>query len=212
MLGAPDFRLIYTQFPTNDHTTVTCVWEPDGVRRAEETVQLPDTYALCNVGRLMGNDADPRAYAANLIADITELLARRVVVRAQRLHWKWSARVVEADITRFLRKTVQQPPPGGRGLTTSCRMWNAAVSTGGNKGSREEPYGSFWIGGTSVRAHIFSGVMLGHEEKLIMPHLPGHHLDHICRRTLCVERTHLESVTQTENERRKLEARGGDQG
>lgn len=45
---------------------------------------------------------------------------------------------------------------------TNCWMWNGAVSVGGNKSSRKNPYGSFRIDRRTVwRAHRYAHNVLG---------------------------------------------------
>jgi hypothetical protein len=58
-------------------------------------------------------------------------------------------------------------------------------------------YGVFRIDGCTELAHrvayeLFEGVILG-----------GLHIDHLCRNTACVNPSHLEPVTQSENNRRQ---------
>lgn len=206
MKGIKDFLITERKWP-DGRETVTCEWSPNGVVRETETIDLPDveTLAACARARLGHYDLSTLARAvASERASIVEALARRVAQKAQRSHWSWSGRVLDKDEARFYEKTRLEEPPLWTGLMTPCRVWTAATSTGGNKGSRKEPYGSFRIAGSVVRAHIFAGVHFGVANKI--PHLPGMHLDHLCRNTLCVEWTHLESVTQEVNEERKRRA------
>jgi hypothetical protein len=97
----------------------------------------------------------------------------------------------QQDIIRFM-KYVDKLPCG-------CWFWTGARSRG--KGNRKW-YGSFGVGGRVVRAHRFACEVLGGRE---CP--PNHDRDHTCRFSLCVNPTHLEIVTKTENQRRRLLAR-----
>lgn len=134
---------------------------------------------------------------------LLENACEQAVRLTQQARWPWLARVTHGDVVRFLVKTRLAPGPEGLHLG-DCRMWTAGTSVGGNKNSDQLPYGSFWVGGTGVRAHLFSKLVLGAHH--FPPHLPDLHLDHLCRRPLCVAPQHLEPVTREENERRKLRA------
>ena len=92
------------------------------------------------------------------------------------------------DIERFMRY-VEKLPSG-------CWFWTGGRSRG--RGNRKW-YGSFSLGNRTVRAHRFSSEVLGGE---ICP--PGHHRDHLCRFSLCVNPKHIEVVTFEENQRRKV--------
>lgn len=68
-----------------------------------------------------------------------------------------------------------------------CWLWTGATDGDGR-------YGSFADGGKSWRAHRWAFVHLAGQT------IPdGKVLDHLCRRTLCVNPDHLEVVTQREN-------------
>jgi hypothetical protein len=85
-------------------------------------------------------------------------------------------------------------------LPCGCWFWTGARSRG--KGNRKW-YGSFWVPGVgTVRAHRYSSEALNGDE---CP--PGHHRDHTCEFSLCVNPDHVEVVTHAENERRKQERR-----
>lgn len=101
-------------------------------------------------------------------------------------------RATQADIERFMSYVVRLP--------SGCWFWIGGRSCG--KGNRL-PYGSFWLPehGT-VRAHRFSSEVLGGQ---VCP--PGHHRDHRCEFSLCVNFECIEIVTHAENERRKQERR-----
>jgi HNH endonuclease len=92
------------------------------------------------------------------------------------------------DVARFLSYAEKLP--------CGCWYWTGARSRGG--GNRKW-YGSFSVGGKVVRAHRFSSEVLAGDE---CP--PGHHRDHICCFSMCVNPAHLEVVTRQENQRRKL--------
>lgn len=207
MRGIPDFVLTYQTHADPERQSVTCDWKPNGVVRATETIQLPTPTTLMAMVRVkIGanyNLDDIRSVMLEEQNAIVEALAMRVALAAQHAHWRWSTRVTREDVARFRTKVTAEPAPKWAKLRTPCLIWTRGVSVGGNKGSRKEPYGSFWVAGATVRAHVFAGVAMGTANRI--PHLPGMHLDHLCNRTLCVESDHLESVTQTENEQRKLE-------
>lgn len=98
----------------------------------------------------------------------------------------------QADIDRFL-SYVDVLPNG-------CWFWAGARSRG--KGNKKW-YGSFHLSGHgTVRAHRFAAEVLGNSH---CP--PGHHRDHICHFSLCVNPDHIEIVTHCENEKRKQERR-----
>ena len=97
----------------------------------------------------------------------------------------------EADITRFIEKCELADGP----LETQCWIWIGGRSRGqGN----QKWYGTFWIGEKSVRAHKFSFVAIGRGTWV-----PGHHLDHLCNNSLCVNPKHLEMTTKEINQDRK---------
>lgn len=100
-------------------------------------------------------------------------------------------RATDADISRFMRYVVKLP--------NGCWFWIGGRSKG--KGNRM-PYGSFRVGGATVRAHRFSSEVLGGAE---CP--PGHHRDHVCVFSLCVNPAHIEVVTHDENQARKMARR-----
>jgi hypothetical protein len=100
-------------------------------------------------------------------------------------------RATTADVERFFRY-VEKLPNG-------CWFWTGARSRGrGNK----KWYGSFRVDGTAVRAHRFScDVVAGR----VCP--PGHHRDHTCEFSLCVNFDHIEIVTHEVNQERKMARR-----
>lgn len=92
------------------------------------------------------------------------------------------------DLERFF-KYVEKLPNG-------CWFWTGARSRG--KGNRKW-YGSFRLGKTTVRAHRFASEALsGHE----CP--PGHHRDHECCFSLCVNPSHIKVVTHAKNQELKV--------
>lgn len=94
----------------------------------------------------------------------------------------------EEDVGRFM-KLVDV-------LMNGCWFWTGARSRG--KGNRKW-YGSFHVRGHgTVRAHRFSSEALANQQ---CP--SGHHRDHTCGFSLCVNPAHIEVVTHEENERRK---------
>ena len=97
----------------------------------------------------------------------------------------------QADVERFM--TYVDVLPNG------CWYWTGARSRG--KGNRKW-YGSFKVGKTSVRAHRFACEAIGGKT---CP--PGHHRDHTCRFSMCVNPDHLEVVTREVNQQRKVERR-----
>lgn len=89
--------------------------------------------------------------------------------------WKGTA------IERFWRKCVYDP-------TTGCVVWIGARTSRG--------YGLFWGGERGHAAHRWLW------EHFNGPVPEGHQLDHLCRNTSCVNLTHVEPVTATENQLR----------
>lgn len=108
----------------------------------------------------------------------------------QRLMDKWTSRLTPIDpLDRFLSNIVVED----RGYITPCAVWTGRSNGGG--------YGVFSTGylkpHTSALAHVwFYEQCVGP----VPPETP--HLDHLCRTKLCVELTHLEPVTQAENNAR----------
>lgn len=70
-----------------------------------------------------------------------------------------------------------------------CALWCGWVSNDG--------YGHFWLNGKTRMAHRAAWILQVGE----IPE--GYELDHLCRNRRCIEVTHLELVTRTENEHRK---------
>lgn len=91
---------------------------------------------------------------------------------------------VKTSRERFLGKIAFNP-------FTGCVMWGGGTSMGGGK---NVPYGTFWNGKTSVRAHIwaYENIHGGIRQ-------PGHHVHHTCHNSVCVH--HLQLVTASENSR-----------
>lgn len=94
----------------------------------------------------------------------------------------------EKDVARFM-SYVDKLPCG-------CWYWTGARSRG--RGNRKW-YGSFSVGGRVVRAHRFASEVLAGDA---CP--PGHHRDHTCGFSMCVNPDCIEVVTAAENQRRKL--------
>lgn len=84
-------------------------------------------------------------------------------------------------------------------LPNGCHFWAGARSRG--KGNRKW-YGSFWYRGKMIRAHKFAHDHIGGK---VCP--PGHHRDHTCEFSLCVNEAHLEAVTHAVNQDRKVNGR-----
>lgn len=93
----------------------------------------------------------------------------------------------DKDIERFM-SYVDKLPCG-------CWFWTGARSRG--KGNKKW-YGSFRINGRTVRAHRFSCEVFKKEECL-----PGHHRDHRCKFSLCVNPDCIEIVTREVNQDRR---------
>lgn len=92
----------------------------------------------------------------------------------------------EKDIKRFMSKVDQLP--------NGCWYWMGARS----KGRGKKFYGSFYINGKVVRAHRFASEVFNGD---ICPE--GHHRDHKCNFSMCVNPDHIEVVTGAENQRRR---------
>lgn len=92
-----------------------------------------------------------------------------------------------SDIERFMR-LVDKLPCG-------CWYWLGARSRG--KGNRKW-YGSFRVGGQTVRAHRFALEAIGGQKIEA-----GQHRDHTCGFSMCVNPDHIEAVSPEENQRRK---------
>lgn len=83
-------------------------------------------------------------------------------------------------------------------LPNGCHFWTGGRSRG--KGNKKW-YGSFWFRGRTIRAHKFAADYIGK----LGPLPPGHHRDHVCNFSLCVNPAHLEHITHEENQRRKVQ-------
>lgn len=98
-------------------------------------------------------------------------------------------RISPSDVVRFEKKIER---------TTSCWLWKAS-----RIGSRVK-YGAFGIGREVYLAHRVAYWISRGEIT------DGLHVDHLCSNPLCVNPDHLETVTQTENNRRSyLRGRNG---
>lgn len=103
---------------------------------------------------------------------------------------------------RLLGKCVRLPAHEDQDV--GCLWWCGARSRGGERGSDKAWYGSLWIGPDkrdTVRAHVAVATAHGLITDFRVPFLMN--LDHTCRRSLCVEHSHLELVTREENQARK---------
>lgn len=98
-------------------------------------------------------------------------------------------KATQSDIDRFMRYVDKLP--------CGCWFWTGGRSRGGGN---KKWYGSFYLNGTTVRAHRFSSEVLGNQE---CP--PGHHRDHKCCFSMCVNPDCIEVVTHEENQKRKVE-------
>lgn len=96
-------------------------------------------------------------------------------------------KATQSDIERFMRYVDKLP--------NGCWYWCGARSRGG--GNRKW-YGSFSVGGNVVRAHRFASEVLAGDA---CP--SGHHRDHTCFFSMCVNPEHIEVVSHEENEARK---------
>lgn len=95
------------------------------------------------------------------------------------------------DVERFMRYVIV--------LQSGCWLWTGARSRGA--GNRLW-YGSFRVGHRTVRAHRFASEVLGRQH---CP--PGHHRDHKCELSLCVNPDCIEVVEKSVNQERKVERR-----
>lgn len=82
-------------------------------------------------------------------------------------------------------------------LPNGCWYWTGARSRG--KGNKKW-YGSFWFRGKMIRAHRFA-----HDHLKGEPCPPGHHRDHSCCFSMCVNPDHVDCVTHAENQQLKME-------
>ena len=82
-------------------------------------------------------------------------------------------------------------------LPCGCRFWTGARSKGGGH-KKQKWYGTFWWRGKSWRAHMWSHDKLG--KKFFKP---GHHRDHSCVFSMCVNPDHIDAVPPLENEKLK---------
>ncbi|MDJ0921067.1 MAG: hypothetical protein QNI84_08055 [Henriciella sp.] len=97
------------------------------------------------------------------------------------------AQATQADVDRFMKKVKKLP--------NGCWFWTGGRSRGqGNS----LPYGTFSLQGRGVRAHVFAAEVIG---KKVCP--PGHHRDHTCEFSLCVNPDHIEIVPASENLKRR---------
>lgn len=97
------------------------------------------------------------------------------------------------DVERFMRYVDKLP--------CGCWFWTGARSRGGGN---KKWYGSFRLGGRTVRASRFSCDVVASPPK---PCPPGHHRDHLCCFSLCVNPDCFEVVTREVNQSRKMARR-----
>jgi hypothetical protein len=99
-------------------------------------------------------------------------------------------RFTERQVIRAFWKRVNKngPLPLDRPELGRCWLWMTGIKGDG--------YGAFTANGKSLLAHRFSYTIL------IGPIPDGLELDHLCRRTGCVNPSHLEPVTSLENTQR----------
>jgi hypothetical protein len=95
---------------------------------------------------------------------------------------------------RFAEKVTPATDLSPNGMA-GCIVWTG--STNGKKG-----YGNLRNPGASRYTHIIAWHLADRE-----PIPVGYELDHLCRRTLCVNVDHLEPVTSAENTRRGVRTR-----
>ena len=89
-------------------------------------------------------------------------------------------------------------------LPNGCWFWQGARSRGGAKSAghrKRKWYGSFHFRGTTIRAHKFACDYIGKLKPLPL----GHHRDHTCVFSMCVNPAHLDQVPLEVNQERKLE-------
>lgn len=98
------------------------------------------------------------------------------------------------------------------GAEGACRIWDGARSKGGKRPSSGF-YGSVRVPGVKgggVRAHVAAAWVAG---LIVAPRLPaGLHIDHLCRRSLCINPDHFEIVPAAENIRRRWRRAPADSG
>lgn len=94
------------------------------------------------------------------------------------------------DVERFL--TFIDVLPNG------CWFWTGGRSRGEGK---LKWYGTFWVGGKSIRAHRFACEALDNREPL----QKGDHRDHTCMFSLCVNPYHIVYVSSKTNVENKTQ-------
>lgn len=82
-----------------------------------------------------------------------------------------------------------------QGAESGCWLWTASIGPDGYGRMYDAPRGKF------VLAHRFSVGLVEHLHDDL-------EVDHLCRVRHCVNPDHLEQVSQAENKRREMEARG----
>jgi hypothetical protein len=104
-------------------------------------------------------------------------------------------RKVTDYVAHFLSFCDKQAEVTSDRVTTPCWLWT------GSKFTDAGTYPRIYIQRKGVRAHRFS------YEIFIGPIPEGMTIDHLCRKTMCVNPLHLEVVTQSENSKRMHEAK-----
>ena len=99
-----------------------------------------------------------------------------------------------ADTARFMTFVDRLP----------CGCWFYTGARSRSKGNRKW-YGTFWISvpkgkGRRVRAHRFAAEAIGRQP----PIEPGQHRDHTCVFSMCVNPDHIETVSRSVNQERKM--------
>src|SRR5438132_8227606 len=93
---------------------------------------------------------------------------------------------IEFDPERRFWSHVQVPDKDG------CLLWVGSTTT------EKQPYGRFWYNGKCVLPHRWI------YERLV-GHIPeNQELDHLCRKTLCMNVLHLEPISHGDNIRRGI--------
>lgn len=87
--------------------------------------------------------------------------------------------------TRFLSKVQKD--------NNACWIWLGAKRAGRVRKGKANYYGAFGFNGKTIGAHVASYLIFKREIA------KGLEIDHLCRKTLCVNPEHLEAVTHSVN-------------
>lgn len=198
-------RELMTTIMGVEHHTVSWVHKPCSYDcENSETIQLPNMALALGLATDADRDflVEPTdqpstvlaRIASNVICRLQEEQIRRVIRAAQVGHWPWVDKINDGNRARFLAlcDLDVEPPADVPGLVGPCRMWRGAKTKGGGPVTHRLTYGTFAVYPWQMRAHIFAVAAWETLDK--MPHLPGQHVDHLCKRTLCVAPLHLQSV------------------